>query len=583
MNPAPDDNSRESFAGLESMAMPHSSFNTSTMSYTTSNADVAGPGFNLSNDTTLTEQANGQPPTETFAKDQNTLIHLDPIPNFKDKADIKPWLQKIFYPQGIEIVIERSDNIKVVFKCKAAKRGKQARLQNSIKEPSPNSVGVSVDSSCLQKKKRSVSRFNTCPFRIRATFSLKRKKWNVVVVNNSHSHPLKFNPDSEEYRKFKEKLKIDLDWDAVKKFDELEYRTISNLPIETSLITCECGLTNEIKSFNIVLPSTKSLSSVSTLPNASCGGTFVTKPKSKNSRQKQQRNKENLLKNTTTQNFLSNATHVHSPSIPGFVDDISVSNSGGSPSEPFLPIPESSDALIDLNEIDFTNIFNKPLHNHHHHQKHNNETNNFNDDNTGGASASVLFSPLTAPSNQYLSPTDELLRSPSQQIAPSISNHNSDSILDFVGKQSINFDYNDSSSSVREKERFSTPFCDLNNSNFFEDTSSQLNSNTRDKGNSYIGDVLSRELSDIKIVNGELKVFDEPLTTQVFNQTTQFQQQELAFKTFEGTSPWGLTARVSPSSPHDMSSTLLDNNQNIKNENDEMADPSLWDMNFGDT
>lgn len=53
---------------------------------------------------------------------QNNLIHLDPVPNFEDKSDIKPWLQKIFYPQGIELVIERSDTFKVVFKCKAAKR-----------------------------------------------------------------------------------------------------------------------------------------------------------------------------------------------------------------------------------------------------------------------------------------------------------------------------------------------------------------------------------------------------------------------------------------------------------------------------
>lgn len=490
MNPALDDSRRESFPGLESMVMSHSPSNTSIMTYTnstsTSNAGVAetedSPGFphsNNSNDNILTTTQANEPPTEILAKDQNTLIHLDPIPNFKDKAEIKPWLQKIFYPQGIEIVIERSDNIKVVFKCKAAKRGKHARLQNSIKEPlqpdSSTSVALSADSSSLQKKKRSVSRFNTCPFRIRATFSLKRKKWNVVVVNNSHSHPLKFNPDSEDYRRFKEKLKVDLDWDAVKKFDELEYRTLSNLPIETSLITCECGLTNEIKSFDIVLPSTKPSNSVLCLPNSSCGGTFVTKPKSKNSRQKQQRNKENLLKNTTTQNFFSNTTRVHSPSISGFIDDMTV----GSPSEPFLPITASSNALIDLNEIDFTNIFTRPLHNHHHNERHNSEANNYNEENTGGASASVLFSPLTAPSNQYLSPTAELVRSPSQQIAPSISNHNGESFLDLVGKQGLTgFECNDSSSSVREKDRFNTPFCDFNNSSYCEDTSSQLNSNT---------------------------------------------------------------------------------------------------------
>lgn len=261
-------------------------------------------------------------------KEQNKLIHLDPVPNFNDKSDIKPWLQKIFYPMGIEIVIERSDSTKVIFKCKASKRGKKNRLStvpfdeidttntnintnsmnmtnttnlkvenadttecndsffvhntkhitipkdnnndesyttldtpdsySNIKleddKDSLHNVNGSGNSSGKTKKKRSVSKFNVCPFRIRATYSLKRKKWSIVILNNTHSHELIFNPNSEEYKKFKFKLRSNNELDVIKKFDELEYRVKSNLPINNLTIPCDCGLTNEIASFNIVLP-----------------------------------------------------------------------------------------------------------------------------------------------------------------------------------------------------------------------------------------------------------------------------------------------------------------------------------------
>lgn len=176
-------------------------------------------------------------PTETIGHihhveklNQNNLIHLDPVPNFEDKSDIKPWLQKIFYPQGIELVIERSDTFKVVFKCKAAKRGRNARRKrkdkpkgqdhedekfkindDELEYASPSNATVTngpqtspdQTSSIKPKKKRCVSRFNNCPFRVRATYSLKRKRWSIVVMNNNHSHQLKFNPDSEEYKNSK--------------------------------------------------------------------------------------------------------------------------------------------------------------------------------------------------------------------------------------------------------------------------------------------------------------------------------------------------------------------------------------------
>lgn len=343
---------------------------------------------------TMSKSGSSELMTEALRNDQNKFIHLDPIPHFKDRSEIKPWLQKIFYPQGIEIVIERSDNIKVVFKCKAAKRGKNTRASESPHEqfnvPSEPPVDLNTNK---KKKKRSVSRFNTCPFRIRATYSLKRKKWSIVVVNNCHSHPLKFNPDSEEYKKFKEKIRQDEDWEAIKKFDELEYRTRSNLPIESSLITCDCGLTEEISSFNIVLPSTKHSS-----PN-----TLVKKPKS-NSKLREQR-KETFFKISSQQEHLPNTTHVDIPSISGFIDD---------PSENqfFIGSTGNTDnSLTDLNEIDFTNIFNKfhqnPNPNHPRSQHRQSAT----------EGPLNVFSPVTMSAFQHYSPNDDLLQSPVQMAS----------------------------------------------------------------------------------------------------------------------------------------------------------------------
>ncbi|QLQ81179.1 hypothetical protein HG537_0E05340 [Torulaspora globosa] len=330
----------------------------------------------FSNDNTMASvsMTGNEVSTEALRNDQNKFIHLDPIPDFKDRSEIKPWLQKIFYPQGIEIVIERSDNIKVVFKCKAAKRGKNTRASEPASEQF--NVPSKPAESEKKKKKRSVSKFNICPFRIRATYSLKRKKWSIVVLNNCHSHPLKFNPDSEEYKKFKEKLRENGDWEAIKKFDELEYRTRSNLPIEPSPIRCDCGLTEEITSFNIVLPSTN---------HSSSSNTLVKKPKNTSKLRKQR--KDALL---TQQQHLTDTTQT--PNISGFLDDSSTNT--------FFNTPITTDAFTDLNEIDFTNMFDK-MHNHSRTQHRANGT----DDTLN------VFSPF-----EYCSPSGDLLQSPAHGI-----------------------------------------------------------------------------------------------------------------------------------------------------------------------
>ncbi|AET37955.1 uncharacterized protein Ecym_2206 [Eremothecium cymbalariae DBVPG len=311
-------------------------------------------------------------------QNQNKLIHLDPIPDFKGKNEIKPWLQKIFYPQGIEIVIERSDKIKVVFKCKASKRGKNgssgvgstntaassssagagalvspvgledgqltpSHLSGSMSSMSPNTL------SLQRKKKRAVSPYNTCPFRVRAAYSLKRKKWSIVVVNNGHSHPLKFNADSEEYKKFKSKLRENCDWEAVKRFDELEYRSKFNLPTEFVPIPCDCGLTQEIESFNVILPSTNILSAPASVIAEKKIPT-VSKPKS---RKLAQRNKKTLLHRGTTKSKLATA--------------IQLSDRGSDVGSQHSLKQETTNYSLanylfqDSSEIDFTEMFFKPL------------------------------------------------------------------------------------------------------------------------------------------------------------------------------------------------------------------------------
>lgn len=186
-------------------------------------------------------------------RNQGKLIHLDPVPQFKDQKDVKLWLQKIFYPLGIEIAIERSDKSKISFKCKALKKAdEELHLDHDHTHGNTNSDDLLNDEA---KKRRIKSPFNTCPFRIRASYKSKSEKWQIVIVNNSHSHQLKFTPTSIYYKQFKQQLRDMNDLETVKKFDELEYKTKMNLPMEIDRIPCDCGLTEEVQSFGVVLPT----------------------------------------------------------------------------------------------------------------------------------------------------------------------------------------------------------------------------------------------------------------------------------------------------------------------------------------
>ncbi|CAI8500432.1 unnamed protein product [Pichia kudriavzevii] len=93
--------------------------------------------------------------------------------HFTNKADIKPWLQRNLASMGIHIVIERSDDTKIVFKCKY-----------SDKKPLEKNNCKSHERAARQRKKK------VCPFRIRANYSIRSKHWTLVIVNDSHNHPI---------------------------------------------------------------------------------------------------------------------------------------------------------------------------------------------------------------------------------------------------------------------------------------------------------------------------------------------------------------------------------------------------------
>lgn len=88
---------------------------------------------------------------------------------FSHKKDIKPWLLKqLESKKNIGISIERSDSIKVIFRCKPL-------LSREAETDPPR-------------------RHTTCPFKIRANYLIRNKTWSLVAINDSHNHELGEGP-----------------------------------------------------------------------------------------------------------------------------------------------------------------------------------------------------------------------------------------------------------------------------------------------------------------------------------------------------------------------------------------------------
>ena len=290
--------------------------------------------------------------------------------------------------------------------------------------------GCTDKSKGKAKSKRSVSRFNICPFRIRATYSLKGQKWSIVVMNSVHSHDLEFNPDSEEYKKFKMKLRQDNDSEAIKKFDELEYRKRANLPLVTPAIPCDCGLTSEIRSFDVVLPTSVQFTDGNLEVQ---GGTFLTNTVDFRSRLHRgsrdsvqckkvtkRKRKERGLKsidgkannnisgvNAVLPEFLrssdfevdigtgiqSNITHLGHSQSQSQPQRQQLELSSKTTSEGINTIPQD----VNLNEIDFTEMFmNYPRHNrnHGHHHRRSNGNNNKHHQGDKNNGSTVVINPI---------------------------------------------------------------------------------------------------------------------------------------------------------------------------------------------
>ena len=79
-------------------------------------------------------------------------LHLE-RKQFRDRSQIKPWLNSSLLLRGVQVAIERSDVNKIIFKCRH-----KAFFQGQ------------------------------CPFRIRANYLIKMAVWLLVVINDSHNH-----------------------------------------------------------------------------------------------------------------------------------------------------------------------------------------------------------------------------------------------------------------------------------------------------------------------------------------------------------------------------------------------------------
>lgn len=115
-------------------------------------------------------------PIGLIQNNDDLLAALHPVPNFQNRDDIKPWLHEKLDSRGVCLVIERSDASKVVFKCKSIHR----------KSSVPRSAAKLVNG---RVKRVRTHPEESCPFRLRVSYSVKQKIWSVTIIKPEH------NPD----------------------------------------------------------------------------------------------------------------------------------------------------------------------------------------------------------------------------------------------------------------------------------------------------------------------------------------------------------------------------------------------------
>ena len=68
------------------------------------------------------------------------------------------------------MVIERSDTSKIIFKCKTRKE---------------KNKNCGVQENCIQTM---IRKHTSCPFKIRANYSVRNKVWTLLIVSDEHDH-----------------------------------------------------------------------------------------------------------------------------------------------------------------------------------------------------------------------------------------------------------------------------------------------------------------------------------------------------------------------------------------------------------
>ncbi|CCH44427.1 Iron-regulated transcriptional activator AFT1 [Wickerhamomyces ciferrii] len=116
--------------------------------------------------------------SDKITTNEEILEALNPVPNFKNRDDIKPWIHENLDSRGINLVIERSDASKVVFKCK--------NLYRKSSTPRSTTTKIINGKQVVKRVRRSIPE-DSCPFRLRVSYSVKYKNWSVNIIKHEHN------------------------------------------------------------------------------------------------------------------------------------------------------------------------------------------------------------------------------------------------------------------------------------------------------------------------------------------------------------------------------------------------------------
>lgn len=131
------------------------------------------------------------------SSNEEILELLSPVPQFNSRDEIKPWVHSKLAHKGVNLVIERSDSSKVVFKCKSLFRKPNQSKSSSSPSSMPGTPMTpltpgtpSNPASASSSRRNSSLAEQTCPFRLRVSFSMKLQTWSVSIIKYEHNHKI---------------------------------------------------------------------------------------------------------------------------------------------------------------------------------------------------------------------------------------------------------------------------------------------------------------------------------------------------------------------------------------------------------